>query len=314
MDFGFTDDQQLLLTSLQSMLQPFRTPPAGAHAYVQYSAALQEELALSGFLEVASQPEFGPLEGALLIEEIASCPMSVEIGSALIAPLINRWAGPIAVVWELGAPTRFLTIANTVCIMRGESVLLGTPDPRDIEQVDSVVAYPLGRLGELPRDCVHVTGKTAAAIRRRALVAIAAEAAGAMRGALDQTVAYVKDRQVFGQSLAQFQAVQHRLAEDAQLVHACRSLALRAAWQDDDTSAAVACLYAQDVMRKLIYDCHQFTGATGLTLEYPLHLWSYRLKHLQGEAGGKGRQANLVSECVWDRRESGSSPLAASGV
>lgn len=314
MDFGLTDDQQVLLTSLQSLLLPFRTPPAGAHDYVQYSADLQQELTNSGFLEVASQPEFGPLEAALLIEEIASCPVSVEIGSALITPLINRWAGPIAVIWELGKPTRFLPIAKTVCVMRGDSVLLGTADPRNIEQVDSVVAYPLGCLREIPHDSVHVTEKAAAAIRRRALIAIAAEAAGAMRGALHQTVQYVKDRQVFGQSLAQFQAVQHRLAEDAQLVHACRSLALRAAWQDDDVSAAVACLYAQDVMRKVIYDCHQFTGATGLTLEYPLHLWTYRLKHLQGEARGKGRQANLVSEYVWRGQESGSPPMVASGV
>jgi hypothetical protein len=312
MEFGLSADQQLLMTSLQSLLQPFRMPPAGAHGYVQYSAELQQELASSGFLGVASQPGFGPLEAALLAEEVASCPVSVEVAaSALVAPLISHWAGPIAVVSKLGRPARFLNVAKTVCVIRGDSVLVGTPDPRDVEPIESVVAYPLASLQAIPRDSVHVTEKAAAAIGRRVLIGIAAEAAGAMRGALQQTVQYVKDRQLFGQRLAQFQAVQHRLAEDAQLVHACRSLALRAAWQDDDTSAAVACLFAQDVMRKVIYDCHQFTGATGLTLEYPLHLWTYRLKFLQGEAGGKGQQAELVSSLVWAGDETGSRPLAA---
>jgi hypothetical protein len=312
MDFGLSADQQLLLTSLQSLLQPFRMPPTGAHGDVQYSAELQQELANSGFLEVADQPGFGLLEAALLVEEVASCPVSVEVAaSALISPLIRQSAGPIAIVSALGRPARFLNIAKTVCVIRDDVVLLGTPDPRDVEAVESVVAYPMATLHAVPPDSVHVTEMAAAAIKRRVLIGIAAEAAGAMRGAVQQTVQYVKDRQVFGQSLAQFQAVQHRLAEDAQLVHACRSLALRAAWQDDDTSAGVACLFAQDVMRKIIYDCHQFTGATGLTLEYPLHLWTYRLKYLQGEAGGKGQQAELVSSLVWADNQSGSRPLSA---
>jgi hypothetical protein len=312
MEFGLSDDQQLLMTSLQSLLQPFRSAPTGAHGYVQYSAALQQELASSGFLGVASQPGFGPLEAALLVEEVASCPVSVEVAaSALVSPLINHWACPIAVVSALGRPARFLNVAKTVCVIRDNSVLVGTLDPTEVEPVESVVAYPLATLRAVPRDSIHVTEKAAAAIKRRVLIGIAAEAAGAMRGALQQTVQYVKDRQLFGQSLAQFQAVQHRLAEDAQLVHACRSLALRAAWQDDDLTAAVACLFAQDVMRKIIYDCHQFTGATGLTLEYPLHLWTYRLKYLQGEAGGKGRQAESVSSLVWAGNQSAARPLSA---
>ena len=130
-------------------------------------------------------------------------------------------------------------------------------------------------------------------------IAIAAEAAGLMRAALEHAVQYVKDRQQFGQSLGAFQAIQHRLAENAQIVRAARSLAFRAAWRDDECSAASACLYAQNAMRKLIHDCHQFSGAMGLTLEFPLHLWTYRLKLLQGEAGGRAGQAALVASNLW---------------
>ena len=120
-----------------------------------------------------------------------------------------------------------------------------------------------------------------------------------MRGALEQTVQYVKDREQFGQPLGHFQAIQHRLAEDALLVRACRWLAFRAAYTDEDGEAATASLYAQQAIRKVINDCHQFTGAMGLTLEFPLHLWTYRLKYLQGELGGRGAQAEGVAQSVW---------------
>jgi len=199
----------------------------------------------------------------------------------------------------MNRPARYLNYAKTVCLVQGDGVLVGTPALDDIEQIDSVVAYPLGALKAIPDDAVLFTGESAAAIRRRALIGIAAEAAGLMRGALQQTVQYVKDRRQFGQSLGNFQAIQHRLAADAQLVHACRNLALRAAYEDDDRNAAVACLYAQDAIREIIYDCHQFSGAMGLTLEYPLHLWTYRLKFLQGEAGGRAEQAQLLAQGLW---------------
>jgi hypothetical protein len=39
----------------------------------------------------------------------------------------------------------------------------------------------------------------------------------------------------------------------------------------------------------------------GLTLEFPLHLWTYRLKVLQGEAGGHAAQARIVASSQWPR-------------
>jgi alkylation response protein AidB-like acyl-CoA dehydrogenase len=194
---------------------------------------------------------------------------------------------------------RYLDSVESVCAFRAEGVVVGTVTPDMVETVDSVVAYPMGKLKKLPEDAFLYKGKIASSIRRRALIGIAAEAAGAMRGALEHTVRYVKERQQFGQPLGNFQGIQHRLAEDAQLVRACRWLAFKAAYNDDDGQAAVACLYAQDAIRKVINDCHQFCGAMGLTLEFPLHLWTYRLKVLQGEAGGRATQAQDVARQVW---------------
>jgi hypothetical protein len=47
---------------------------------------------------------------------------------------------------------------------------------------------------------------------------------------------------------------------------------------------------------RLVTETHQFHGAIGLTLEYPLHFWTYRLKALQGELGGPTAQALAAAD------------------
>lgn len=302
MDFDFSEDQQMLMTAFEGLLAPWTQAPQGLHGYTVYSAELQAEIAEAGFMEVAEQPGFGLLEAAMLVEAGAACPVSVELaGSMMIAPLLGA-EGPLALAWGLGQPSRFLPMASTVCLLAGDEVWHGAPSSEIVSPLESVAAYPLASLSARPADARRLGDALAGVVRRRALIGIAAEAAGLMRGAIDCTVAYVRERQQFGQSLGHFQAVQHRLAESAQLVRACRWLAFRAADSDSDADAATACLYAQEAMRKVITDCHQFTGAMGLTLEWPLHLWTYRMKVLQGEAGGKGAQAQRLAGAVWPKR------------
>jgi alkylation response protein AidB-like acyl-CoA dehydrogenase len=180
-----------------------------------------------------------------------------------------------------------------------DSVRWGTVTPEIIRPVQSVAAYPLAVLDALPTGARSMAGAEAQAVRTRALIGLAAEAVGLMRGALDNTVQWVKDRQQFGQPIGNFQAVQHRLAECAVLVRACRWLALRAADTASADDAATALLHAQVAMRRVVTDCHQFAGAMGLTLEFPLHLWTYRLKVLQGEAGGPAAQAARLAAERW---------------
>lgn len=227
----------------------------------------------------------------------------------LIGPLLQEADAPLAVVWALGRPSRYLMQARKVCLFHEGAAWLGTPVPGSLRSVEGVAAYPLGILEAMPSDATRLDDATASAVRRRALIGIAAEAAGVMRGALEHTVQYVKDREQFGHPLGHFQAIQHRLAECAQLVRAAKWLALRAAHSDSDADAATACLYAQESMRKVITDCHQFCGAMGLTLEFPLHLWTYRLKFLQGEAGGRSQQAQRAALELWPIDARDKSPL-----
>jgi alkylation response protein AidB-like acyl-CoA dehydrogenase len=67
----------------------------------------------------------------------------------------------------------------------------------------------------------------------RTRVEVAAQGLGLAQGALDRAVAYVKQRELFGSTLASFQVTQFKLAEMATMVEATRALVRQAAWKLD---------------------------------------------------------------------------------
>lgn len=297
-----SDDQSLLVSAVDRLTENFRQPPHGGElAYVHYSEALESELRDSGFRDVARNEGYGAIDAAILVERIAQLPFSVEIAaSALVGPLLGReLPGPLAICEELGRPTRYLPQAQHVCLILPDRILFANLDGHYIQRLDAVVAYPLGVLTDIPIGAVELDLDTGRSLTIMWRVAIAAEAAGLMRAALDLTVGFVKERIQFKQPLGDFQAVQHRLAVCEQIVSATRLLAMRAAYTGEARDAATALLFAQKNMRTVIYDCHQFHGAMGLTLEYPLHLWTYRLKYIQGEMGGYAGNAAHLSALLW---------------
>lgn len=301
MEFALNEDQAVLLVAIDGMIAAQPSLPTDAGSYVRYSASLQEELAAGGFTQIGRTEGFGPLEAALMVERVARCPWSVEIGaSALVAPMLGEEvAAPLALCEGVGRPTRFLAEARHVCLLEGNALWHGPLDPDAAKQIDTVLSYPVGVLAERPPGLVEIDASRVPAVLTAWQVAVAAEGAGLMRGALDATVAYVKERRQFGQPLAAFQAVQHRLAICEQIVSASYWLAMRAAAAMTARDAATALTYIQQNARTVVYDCHQFTGAMGVTLEYPLHLWTYRLKFLQGELGGRARHAAQLSQECW---------------
>jgi alkylation response protein AidB-like acyl-CoA dehydrogenase len=81
------------------------------------------------------------------------------------------------------------------------------------------------------------------AVMDEAIVAMGAEALGAMQVLLDTTVEYTKTRKQFGQPIGKFQALQHRMAEMYLRLEETRSLLFNAAIQLDANSeeSAAAC-------------------------------------------------------------------------
>lgn len=106
-----------------------------------------------------------------------------------------------------------------------------------------------------------------------AIVAIGAEALGAMQALLDTTVEYTRTREQFGQPISKFQALQHRMADMYLKVEETRSLLLHAAILMDEKSAesAAACaalkVKVAEAGRFVAQQAVQLHGGIGMTDE-----------------------------------------------
>ena len=163
---------------------------------------------------------------------------------------------------------------------------------------ESLFAYPMATLLEIPDDRTSLD-ITVDEARTRWRAAIAAEAAGLMAAALASTCYHLSEREQFGRKLATFQALRHRLAEAQVRTNGLYWMAMKAAATLDPSDAALAAWHAQESARATVYDFHQFLGAMGMTLEHPLHFWTYRLKALIGELGGRSANAAAAADAIW---------------
>lgn len=104
-------------------------------------------------------------------------------------------------------------------------------------------------------------------------IGIAAQALGLAAGALEQTIAYVKERKQFGRSISKFQNTQFMIADMATKVEAARLLVYKAAMAKDtqkkfSVEAAMAKLYASEVAMEVTTKAVQLHGGYGYTREY----------------------------------------------
>jgi len=304
MDLSFTEDQTQVLDAIDSLTRPYASAPLHDAGFAVTSAELDAELAENGFLDVMAIDELGPVMAALVVEKLARLPIAVEAAaSALIRPLLDPdLPRPLCLVEEgnLHAPVRFLKPGATVVVVGPSGVRSFTATAEHIRPAGDEVlfAYPMAFLAGLPADLTsHEI--PAARILTQWRVALAAEAAGLLAGALASVVTYTSERKQFGRPIAAFQSMRHRLAEAQVVINGAYWLMLKAAGTADPADAAMAALHAQDAAKRVNYDFHQFLGAMGMTLEHPLHLWTYRLKALSAELGGRGEQALAAAAALW---------------
>jgi acyl-CoA dehydrogenase len=104
---------------------------------------------------------------------------------------------------------------------------------------------------------------------------IAALATGIARRALEESVAYARERKAFGAAIGTFQAVQFMLADMAKDVEAARLLTLQSAWMVDagmraSKHSSFAKCFATDVAMRVTTDAVQIFGGNGYTKEYPV--------------------------------------------
>jgi alkylation response protein AidB-like acyl-CoA dehydrogenase len=106
-------------------------------------------------------------------------------------------------------------------------------------------------------------------------IGIGAQMIGVAQGALDATVAYVKERRQFGKTIADNQGVQFQLAQAATDLQAARLMVydasrLKDAGRDIAQAGAMAKLLASQVCERVTSLCVELHGGYGYTKDYPV--------------------------------------------
>ena len=296
MDFRLTSDQEALVSAIDKLAQQFEAKPAEFHDFALVGHELARELEDGQYFGITQVPELGPLAAAMAVERLARLPCAAETAlSMLVLPqLSGTWPRPLALV-ENGRPGRFVAAARTILVIDGDAMAITQPSAADVEPVESLFAYPMGKL-RAGTKLTQLSNAEAANIRKWLRIALAVEASGLLHAAIASTVDHLTQRKQFGRPLGSFQALRHRMAECAVMAGGVRWLALKAASTAAEGDAALAAMHAQESATRVVYDVHQMLAAMGMTLEHPLHLWTYRLKALLSELGGRGGQAQAVAQ------------------
>ena len=98
---------------------------------------------------------------------------------------------------------------------------------------------------------------------------------GAARSAMELAIDYAKKRRAFGARLAEFQAIDFKIAEMYQKVETARLLTWKAAWENDSgmdptISASIAKFYATEAAFEVVSEALQILGGYGYTRLFPL--------------------------------------------
>ena len=106
-------------------------------------------------------------------------------------------------------------------------------------------------------------------------IGIGTQAIGIARAAFEHARDYSKVREAFGQSISNFQAIQHYLADMAMKIDASRLLVWRAAWMKDHgipftKEAAMAKLFASETAMWVTTKAVQVYGGYGYIKDYPV--------------------------------------------
>jgi alkylation response protein AidB-like acyl-CoA dehydrogenase len=104
---------------------------------------------------------------------------------------------------------------------------------------------------------------------------IAIGAVASMQATIEQTIAYVNERKVFGQAVAAYQNTRWKLAElqtEAQVARVFVDKCLELLMQDklDTATASMAKYWCSDLQNKVIDECVQLFGGYGYMWEYPV--------------------------------------------
>jgi alkylation response protein AidB-like acyl-CoA dehydrogenase len=144
-------------------------------------------------------------------------------------------------------------------------------------------------------------------------IGIAAQAVGIAQAAFDVARGYALERRQFGKRLADFQAIQWKLADMATEIDAARLLVYRAAWLRDrgephGEAGAKAKLFASEVARRQTAEAIQVLGGYGYTREFPVERFYRDAKITEIYEGTSEIQRLVIARSVLGLRRRAGSP------
>ena len=301
MDFSFTPEQDELREQARGYL--------AAHEAPSWS-----DLAELGWTGVSVSEEHGGaglgfLEEAVLFEELGRVLYHGPYYStvALVLPALPAElqaevaAGSSSWTLALGLVVPDLDTASRVATALDDGIFeLEGAERGVLETTDTT--RPLGVLvgGEPGRRLADAA--LVPELRRRGRVALALEACGVGRRALEYAVEHVSEREQFGRRIGGYQAISHPLASSYLELELARSLALWAAWclaSGDEQAEIAAAAAKSQAAEAAVAACErsiQAHGGIGFTWEHILHRLYKRALSIQSwDASGPELRAEVAS-------------------
>lgn len=183
-----------------------------------------------------------------------------------------------------------------------------------VERIETIAPHPLARIrfDSCRVSADRVVGdagkgmKVALATLDVFRSTVGAAALGFARRALDEALAHVSSRKMFGQSLKDFQLTQVRIAQMATQIDASALLVYRAAWTRDNGAprvtreAAMAKMYATEAAQHVIDDALQLLGGRGVVAGNPVEQLYREIRSLRIYEGTTEVQQLVIAKQVLD--------------
>jgi alkylation response protein AidB-like acyl-CoA dehydrogenase len=139
-------------------------------------------------------------------------------------------------------------------------------------------------------------------------IGIGAQAVGIAQAAYDVARTYALERKQFGKPIAEFQAIQHKLANMAMEIDAARLLVYRAAWCKQQglphtEEGAKAKLFASEMARRQTAEAIQVLGGYGYTKEFPVERYYRDAKITEIYEGTSEIQRLVIARSILGLRQ-----------
>lgn len=137
-------------------------------------------------------------------------------------------------------------------------------------------------------------------------IGISAQAVGIARGAMEDALAYAQEREQFGRSLSNFQAIQFYLADMATEIDAARLLTWKAAWAKENRKrytleASQAKLFSAEMAQRVTNKALQIHGGNGYAKDYNVERYFRDARITEIYEGTSEIQKMVIADWVVNR-------------